>query len=179
MEPAEPKIELHPKSCSCRGGSWAILGTTSVSPCSGPGGPQTDTVTLTVTEWRNIGKPPNLDDYKEAVARIESGDRREFQRYEARMKVRMSRLPSWKGETTQTEDTFTEVIALGGALVASRMAVERGDVLLFGAGTFQTRAEVRYVSASAKGDAFLRLGLRFLDAPLPEALIPKDARPID
>jgi hypothetical protein len=37
-----------------------------------------------------------------------------------------------------------------------------------------------YVSAPAKGSAepYLRLGLRFLDAPLPDALIPKDAQPL-
>jgi len=36
---------------------------------------------------------------------------------------------------------------------------------------------VMYVSTSS-GDGILRLGLRFLDAPLPDRLIPSDAKPI-
>jgi hypothetical protein len=67
--------------------------------------------------------------------------------------------------------------AKGGALVRSRMAVEKGDVLSFEVKDYKTRAEVMYVSTSS-GDGILRLGLRFLDAPLPDRLIPTDANPL-
>ena len=45
---------------------------------------------------------------------------------------------------------------------------------------YETRAEVMYVSTGAgEGmDGIQRLGLKFLDAPLPETLIPADARPL-
>ena len=59
----------------------------------------------------------------------------------------------------------------------SRMAVEKGDVLSFEVKAYKTRAEVMYVSESST-ENILRLGLRFLDAPLPDELIPADAKPL-
>ena len=54
-----------------------------------------------------------------------------------------------------------------------------GEVLTFETGGHKTRAEVTYVSApTGGGDSQLRLGLRFLDAPLPDALIPPNAKPL-
>jgi hypothetical protein len=73
------------------------------------------------------------------------------------------------------------VIAAGGALVRSRMAVDKGEMIRFKVGDgYDTRAEVMYVSlGSGPGmDGMQRLGLRFLDAPLPETLIPTDAKPL-
>ena len=85
---------------------------------------------------------------------------------------------SWRDPSDQAEETVTDVVAKGGALVRSRMAVEKGDVLSFEIGKdYKTRSEVMYVSTSS-GDGILRLGLRFLDAPLPDRLIPADAKPL-
>jgi hypothetical protein len=170
----EMRVELHGRSCSCRGGSWVVFGDAAGSPC--PGGGAGSGVVLPIGEWRVLGKPADLEAYQEAAARNEAGERREFQRFEARIKVRIGRLATWKTPSPQGEETVTEVIARGGALVRSRMAVERGDVLTFETGGYKTRAEVTYVSASAGIGNALLLGLRFLDAPLPDTLIPLDAR---
>jgi hypothetical protein len=127
--------------------------------------------------WKSLGKPATAEDYTEAKARVEGGERREFQRFEASIPVRLGRMPFWKNPTAQAEDTTTEVIARGGALVLSHMAVEKGDVVVFEAeGGFRTRADVLYVTTSA--ESVLRLGLRFLDAPFPDSLIPADAKPL-
>jgi hypothetical protein len=61
------------------------------------------------------------------------------------------------------------------------MAIEKGEMIRFAVGQdYDTRAEVMYVSlgSGAGTDEVQRLGLRFLDAPLPAALIPQDARPL-
>lgn len=172
------KIELHPTTCSCRGGSWVLMAGTDRSACAGMKGRETETVTLSFANWKSLGKPPNLEEYHNAAARAEGGERREFQRYEASAKVKLSRIPSWRNEAVQSEETVTEVIAKGGALVRSLMAVESGEILLFHLGAYKTRAEIRYVSTSSSGDGFQRLGLRFLDALLPDEMIPRDARAI-
>lgn len=171
------KIGLHSKGCSCRGGAWVVYGGASSSPCPGSSEDR-DEVVIAMSEWKTLGKPANAEDYAEAKTRVEAGERREFQRFEATLSVRLGRLPSWKTPTAQKEDTTTEVIAKGGALVRSRMVVERGEVLMFEAAGYRTRAEVMYVSAAKEGETALRLGLRFLDAPLPDALIPAGAKPL-
>lgn len=172
---AEMRVELHGRTCSCRGGSWVVFGDASGSPCSA--GRAGGAVVLPIGEWRVLGKPADLEAYQEARARNEAGERREFQRFEARIEVRIGRLATWKTPNPQVEETFTDVIARGGALVRSRMAVERGEVLTFETGGHKTRAEVTYVSApTGGGDPMLRLGLRFLDAPLPVELIPANAK---
>lgn len=183
----DTKIELHPTTCSCRGGSWVLMAGTDRSACAGMLGRETETVTLSFADWKSLGKPPNLEEYHHAAARAEGGERREFQRYETSVKVRLSRIPSWRNEAVQSEETTTEVIAKGGALVRSRMAVESGEVLVFELQSYKTRsgielhgyktrAEIRYVSTGSSGDGFQRLGLRFLDSLLPEELIPANAR---
>lgn len=172
----EMKVELHGRTCSCRGGSWVVFGDTSGSPC--PSGRSSAVAVVRLSEWRTLGKPADLEAYQEAAARVQAGERREFQRFEAALRVKIGRLPTWKTPTAQTEDTVTEVIALGGALVRSRMMVERGEVLSFETDGYKTRAEVTYVSVPTSGEPMQRLGLRFLDAPLPEALIPAGAEPL-
>jgi hypothetical protein len=168
------QIELHGKSCSCRGGSWVIVDTNTGSPCKGQGNDAR--VVLTLAEWKGLGKPASAEEHAEAVAREKGGDRREFHRYALELQVRLSRLPSWRKDgAPQQEDTKTEVIARGGALVRSRMAVEKGEVLQFEAGDFRTNAEVMYVSG---GVGSLRLGLRFLDGLTPDSLIPPGAQPL-
>jgi hypothetical protein len=175
--PLDRRVELHSRRCSCRGGSWMVFGEASGSPC--PGSDGTSGVVIPLSEWRLLGKPADLEAYQEATNRQEAGERREFQRFSAFLPVRLGRIPTWKAPTPQTEDTVTDVVARGGALVRSRMAVEKGDVLTFEIQSFRTRAEVTYVSAPASAlDNVQRLGLRFLDAPLPESLIPAGAKPL-
>ena len=61
------------------------------------------------------------------------------------------------------------------------MAIEKAEVIQFAIGDdFSTRAEVTYVSTGQGPglDGIQRLGLKFLDAPLPESFIPKDAEPL-
>ena len=172
---AEMQIELHGRTCSCRGGSWVIVDPAAGSPCSGGADPASRVV-LTLSEWKSLGKPANAEEHAEAAARATGGDRREFDRFAIALQVRLSRLPSWRNETVQVENTVTEVIAKGGALVRSRMAVEKGETIQFEiAPSFKSRAEVMYLSGGAGA---LRLGLRFLDALLPPHLIPPDAQPL-
>jgi hypothetical protein len=172
---AEMQIELHGRTCSCRGGSWVIVDPQAGSPCSGGSGGG-ERVILTLAEWKSLGKPASAEEHAEAASRAQGGDRREFDRFAVELQVRLSRLPSWRNEAVQSEATVTEVIAKGGALVRSRMAVEKGETIQFEVPTvFKSRAEVMYVSGGAGA---LRLGLRFLDALLPPHLIPADAQPL-
>jgi hypothetical protein len=177
----ELRIELHGRSCSCRGGSWVLAGGASASPCSSP---ERDSgrIVVSLTEWRTLGKPATAEEYGAASARAAAGERREFQRFETALPVRLSRIRTWKNEIPQSEETTTEVIAKGGALVRSAMAVDKGDLLFFEVEPdYKTRAEVIYTSLvpTSSGATVQRLGLRFLDTPLPEAMIPPSARPLE
>jgi hypothetical protein len=158
-----------------------LLEATQTSPCAGTARETSDCVVLGLDEWRQLGKPGSLEVFKDAQGRVDSGERRQFQRFEVTMAVRIGRIPTWRDRSTQVEETIAEVIAEGGALVRSRMAVDRGEMIRFLAGAFETRAEVMYVSAGtgAGMDGIQRLGLKFLDAPLPMELIPPDARPLE
>lgn len=177
---AEMRIELHGRDCSCRGGSWVLLESTSASPCSGPDDANAERLVLGFAEWKQLGKPGSLEVFKAAQERTEGGERRQFERFEVSLRVRIGRIPTWRDPSAQTEDTVTEVLATGGALVQSRMAVEKGEMIRFCLRDYETRAEVMYVAAgSGPGmDGVQRLGLKFLDAPLPEELIPENARPL-
>jgi hypothetical protein len=176
------RVGLHSTSCSCRGGAWIVLGEAPSAPCPGSGNGGDQDLVVSLAQWKSLGKPATAEDYREAKARVEGGERREFQRFEASIPVRLGRMPFWKNPTAQAEDTTTEVIARGGALVLSHMAVEKGDTVVFEAeGGFRTRAEVMYVTTTkaASAESVLRLGLRFLDAPFPDSLIPADAKPLN
>ena len=176
----ERRIELHGDECSCRGGAWVLLDATQRSPC-GNGSGDSARLVLGLAEWRQLGKPASLSVYREAQARVDNGERREFKRFEVQLPVRIARIASWRDPSAQSEDTLAEVVAAGGALVRSRMAVEKGEMIRFAvAEGYDTRAEVMYVSlGSGPGsDGVQRLGLRFLDGPFPAALIPADARPL-
>jgi hypothetical protein len=175
------KIELHGRDCSCRGGSWVFFGENSGSPCPGSRHEPGQVMILTMAEWRSLGKPASVEEYAEASARAQAGERREFKRFEVSMPLRLSRMPSWRSEEPQAEETLAEVIARGGALVRSRMAIDKGELLTVEIGPdYSTRAEVMYVSSGtmAGGDGIQRLGLRFLDALMPDELIPPDAKPL-
>jgi len=173
----ETRVELHSRECSCRGGAWVLLERTQQSPCSGePSGAEREILEL--PEWRQAGKPANLEEYQEAQERVNSGERREFRRFEVSLAVRIERIANWRNPSGQVEETVADVIAAGGALVRSRMAVDKGELIRFRLGSYETRAEVMYASAGATGDGAQRLGLKFLDAPLPDELIPPDARPL-
>jgi len=179
----QTRIELHSQKCSCRGGSWVLLEGAAGSPCSGTkdGTESNDKTIVTLKEWRQAGKPGNLEIYQAAEERAASGERREFQRFQVSLDVQLSRIASWREPATQSEETTTDAIAAGGALVRSRMAVEKGQIIQFAVGDdYETRAEVTYVS-SGEGpglDGIQRLGLKFLDAPLPESFIPEGAEPL-
>lgn len=175
----ERRIELHGVECSCRGGAWVLLDLTQRSPC-GDGSQDAARLVLGMAEWRQLGKPGSLAVYNETQTRTDSGERRQFQRFEVQLPVRLSRIATWRDRSAQGEDALADVIATGGALVRSRMAVEKGEMIRFAVGAYDTRAEVMYVSldAEAAAQGVQRLGLRFLDAPLPETLIPPDARPL-
>jgi hypothetical protein len=175
----EPRIELHGASCVCRGGAWVLLEATQRSPCAGES--DAEQLVLGLAEWRQLGKPGSLEVFQEAQGRAEKGERRQFVRFEVTMPVRIARIATWRDPSAQIEDTLAEVIAAGGALVRSRMAVDKGEMIRFFAGdSYETRAEVTYCSmgSGAGMDGIQRLGLKFLDAPLPESLIPADARPL-
>jgi hypothetical protein len=177
---SEPRIELHGSGCSCRGGAWVLLESTRVSPC-GNGADSSERLVLGMAEWRQLGKPASLAAFEEAQRRADNGERRQFQRFEVTLPVTISRIATWRDPSDQAEETLAEVIAEGGALVRSRMAVEKGELVRFAVGeSYDTRAEVMYVSLGmgAGTDGVQRLGLRFLDAPLPETLIPTDAKPL-
>jgi len=62
----------------------------------------------------------------------------------------------------------------------SRVAVEKGEIISFSVADCDTRAEVICVSTGEGPglDGVQRLGLKFLDAPLPESFIPSDAQPL-
>ena len=170
------KIELHPKTCTCRGGSWVLMGDASTSECT-PGSSPDGAVVLELSEWRSLGKPASVEEYREISEKPSGKERREFKRYAVRLPVRVSRIASWRNPDVQAEDCETEVVAVGGALVACRMALEKGDMLIFEYRSFRTRSEVRYVS-EGEAAGTLRVGLRFLDAPFPDTLIPDSAEPL-
>jgi hypothetical protein len=173
----EARIELHGRECSCRGGAWVLLESTQRSPCSAEGG---EKLVLGLTEWRQLGKPGSLEAFNETQERVDGGERRQFHRFEVSLPVRVERIPTWRDPSPQGEDTIAEVIAVGGALVRSRMALDKGEMIRFRLGSYETRAEVMYVSAgSGEGPGGLqRLGLKFLDSPLPDGFIPADAVPV-
>ena len=176
----EMRIELHAITCSCRGGAWVLMGGGSGSPCPGATRKPTENVILGVSEWRTLGKPGTVEAYAAGSARVAAGERREFHRYQVTLRVRLARITTWRDPSSQYEDTVTDVIAKGGALVRSRMAVGEGEVLSFEVGTgYKTRAEVVFVSTEKEGgEGTQLLGLRFLDAPLPDTFIPPDAKPL-
>lgn len=179
----QTRIELHSQKCSCRGGSWVLLEGAAGSPCSGAKDDTEDgeKVIVTIKEWREAGKPGTLEIYRVAAERAASGERREFQRFQVSLDVKLSRVATWREPATQAEETTTDAIAAGGALVRSRMAVDKGQIIQFAVGDeYETRAEVTYVSTGEGPglDGVQRLGLKFLDAPLPESFIPADAEPL-
>ncbi len=177
----EARVELHSRVCSCGGGSWIILGQASHAPCGKDLRGSQGGVIILLSEWRSLGKPNSMESYAECANRAASGERREFKRYAAALEVKLSRIPTWRDKTIQAETTVTEVLARGGALVRTRMAIEEGEILVFEVEAhYRTRAEALYLSrASAADGPYLRLGVRFLDELMPEGLIPFDAEPLE
>lgn len=155
-----------------------ILGTASSAPCRKERGSAPVGIILPLSEWRTAGKPNSEEAYNERSTRVAPGERREFKRYAVALPVTLRRIATWREKVTQAEETATEVIAQGGSLVRSRMAVEEGEILMFELGTrYVTRAQVLYMTqgASPDGPPYLRLGVRFLDELMPEGLIPEGA----
>jgi hypothetical protein len=177
---AAARIELHGRICSCRGGAWVLLESTQRSPCNAQAAEGSEKLVLGLDEWRQLGKPGSLEVFQEAQGRSETGERRQFQRFEVTLPVRLARIPTWRDPSAQVEETLAEVLAEGGALVQSRMALDKGEMIRFLLDGYETRAEVMYVStgSGAGMDGIQRLGLKFLDAALPQSLIPAGARPL-
>ena len=174
------KVELHSRACSCGGGSWMIFGGASNAPCGKGSGTPTPGVVVAMDEWRSLGKPNSMEAYAERTNRAATGERREFKRYAVVLLAKLSRVRSWRDPSNQAEVTVTEVVAAGGALVRTRMAVEECEILVFEVAHYHTRAEVLYLTrASAPEGPYLRLGLRFLDERLPESLIPPGAKALE
>ena len=178
----EPKVELHSRICSCGGGSWIILGKASHAPCSNDPGGSHGGVVIPLSEWRAVGKPNSVEAYADRARPVDPRERREFKRYAGSLQVTLSRMPTWRDKAVQREETTTEVIAQGGALVRTRMAVEEGEVLIFEVEPhYKTKAQVLYITRAAtpEGDVYLRIGIRFIDELMPESLIPFDAEPLE
>jgi len=89
----EPRIELHGTECSCRGGAWVLLESAQASPCSKDAG---ERLVLGLAEWRQLGKPGSLEVFREAQTRVDTGERRQFQRFEVNLPVRVERIPTWR-----------------------------------------------------------------------------------
>lgn len=175
----EISVELHSTRCACRGGTWASVGGASAARC-GDAASELETAVLSLQEWKTLGKPATLEEYEGIRARAAKGERRQFQRFHAVLKVRLSRPPDFRSAIPASEETVTEIIATGGALVRTRLAVSTGDTVVFELPPkYKTRAEVGYVAPAEEGaDRYLRVGLRFLDTPLPDGLIPPGAKPV-
>src|SRR5512145_690179 len=153
------------------------MGDASSSPCT-PGAIPEGAIVLDIAEWRSLGKPASSEEYKDLTEKPSGKDRREFKRFAVRLLIRISRLGTWRNPEVQSETCETEVVAVGGALVSCRMAIDKGDMVVFEYRDFQTRSEVRYVSGGETAES-MRVGLRFIASPFPESLIPQDAQPID
>jgi hypothetical protein len=101
-------------------------------------------------------------------------ERRQAPRFDVALDVRLSSSHPVTGLVE--EGTRTLNVSKGGALVVSGLPVAKGDVLTFEAdgGSFRTRASIQNISIGP--DNLPRLSLRFLDAELPDRLLP-DTRP--
>jgi hypothetical protein len=84
--------------------------------------------------------------------------------------VRLSRLDMPRPSPGIGEETSTDNLSRGGARVKSRLALAKGEVLLFedARGAFRTRAQIQEVTGNAHDQ---RLHLRFLDGFAPDGLI--------
>jgi hypothetical protein len=120
-------------------------------------------------QWRAMGKPHNVEEFQDFLKRMEkSGDRREHERFDVVVGIRLSRLDVPAAHDF-SELTSTENLSRGGARVRSQMHARKGDVLLFeeARSQWRTRAQIQDVTG---GDSERRLHLRFLDSSAPENL---------
>jgi hypothetical protein len=164
-------VELHTRKCTCHGGSWMSVAGQSGSPCSKTGTLPSGSVVVPLEQWRAMGKPHNVEEFNDFLSRLTvSGDRREHERLEAIVDIRLSRLDR-EEEAAVSEDTATENLSRGGARVLSRMGVTKGEVVLFEEelSAFRTRAQIQDVTPI--GDQRHRLHLRFLDGQAPDTLL--------
>jgi hypothetical protein len=170
-------VELHPRSCSCHGGSWMSLSGQSGAPCSGDGRLPVGALVVPLEQWRAMGKPHNVEEFHDFLARVSAkptaGERRAYERFPIAVGVRLSRVQGVRDSDYVSDDfdhASTENLSRGGARVRSRMAAAKGDVLLFeeSRSSFRTRARVEDVSGAEPEHCF---HLRFLDATAPESLL--------
>jgi hypothetical protein len=97
-----------------------------------------------------------------------TSERRVEARFELFLKLRVRRDAEAMG--TLEELTVAENLSKTGARVRTSLPIGKGEILYLEeiGGDFKTRAEVRYVRIGS--DQVPRLGLKFLDGPLPERL---------
>jgi hypothetical protein len=169
-------VELHPKTCLCRGGSWMSFVGQSGSPCARDGRLPEGAVLVPLEQWRAMGKPHDVEEFDSALSNLSHAVvPRQFERYPVAVRIRLRRFESDR-PADPFEDTSTENLSRGGARVCSRLEVHKGDILWFeeSAGAFRTRAQIQDVSAGQ--DHERRLHLHFLDGLAPEAMLPPIAR---
>ena len=162
-------IELHPKSCTCHGGSWmSFVGQTN-SPCSGDGRLPQGAVLVPVEQWRAMGKPHDVEEFDLALLALKKTVvTRKYERFDLAVPVRL-----WCGASVESadlhEDTATENLSRGGARVLSHLPCAKGDVVWFEhvTGHFRCRAQVRDVTGDEQAR---RLHLRFIDTLAPDEI---------
>jgi hypothetical protein len=164
-------VELHSRKCVCHGGSWMSIAGQSGSPCSKTGALPSGAVVVPLEQWRAMGKPHNVEEFHDFLSRLtRSGDRREYERFDAAVGVRISRL-GHADSAGASEETATENLSRGGARVLSHLGLTKGEVVLFEdvRSAFRTRAQIQDVTGI--GDRSHRLHLRFLDDLAPDQLL--------
>jgi len=169
-------VELHPKSCSCHGGSWMSFVGHSGSPCAREGHLPEGAVLVPLEQWRAMGKPHDVEEFDLALLQLSHAVvPRRFERYPVEMAIRLSRANDDQ-PVDPWEMTRTENLSRGGARVCSRLDLAKGDVVWFEdvAGGFRTRAQIREISAGEQQER--RLHLHFLDGLAPDALLPRISR---
>ena len=168
------KIELHSKACSCRGGSWVLMGSASTSLCELH---DRGRRRRRASEWRSLGKPASVEEYTDAHG--EADDREGAARIQAlcgspaRPSVphRLVAQPRGPGRGLRNRGRgrrrCTRLLP-NGAREGGHAHLRAPRVPHPIRGPLRLRGE---------SEGTLRVGLRFLDAPFPEALIPADAQP--
>src|SRR5690349_3318308 len=119
-------VELHPKTCACHGGSWMSLSGQSGAPCSLDGRLPYGALVVPLEQWRAMGKPHDVEEFLEFLARISAkpsaGERRAHERVTVSFGVRLSRTASLDGgDGVDVDHAATENMSRGGARVRSRL----------------------------------------------------------
>jgi hypothetical protein len=153
-------MEIHSKTCACRGGAYAVsAGQTAPCRAAFPD----DTVLTSMEQWIALGKPLDAEAHRSALRRI--AERRELPRFNVSLNVRLR--PVAAGPADPLGMGVTENIGEGGAMLLTTAVLRRGEEVLLEEieGTIKTRALVEDVASvpGGKKEPVFRLRLRFLD----------------